>query len=128
MSKPNYDALHRLDTLPLRGKGERLHVLVMDFFPNPMPDLKTVALAIRVLAVYKRDSRNRHSITCDPVHLIPTQYGIFRAKLEKDVRKHRANKPVICWKHRNKLYILDGHHRVAAALLTGKPDIEVIVV
>lgn len=130
MSKPNYDALHRLDTLPLRGKGKRLHVLVAYLFPTPLPSPKRIAEAVRVLAQYKRGALiGSAPISHDPLDLHPTQYGIFREKLRKDIRKGRSEKPIVCWNSANgTLYILDGHHRVAAALLTGRPEVDVIVV
>jgi hypothetical protein len=47
--------------------------------------------------------------------LIPTQYTLEGEDVMDIMRKENFTKPIIVWRHDGRYYILNGHHRAAAA-------------
>jgi len=120
------DQLHRLATLPTEhspaGKFIRYEHLL-----RPMSDAITVALAIRVLEKWKAHEikgRRTHARVLD---IYPTQAGAFIDKIREDIESGKLSKPIVLWRHKRKLYLLDGHHRVAAAVLLGLETLPALV-
>jgi ParB-like nuclease family protein len=119
--------LHRLDTLPTEsspaGKFIRYEYLL-----RPMSDPITVALAIRVLERWKARKLTGKRAHAPVLKIYPTQAGAFIDKIRKDILTGKLSKPVLLWRHKGRLYLLDGHHRVAAAVLLGIERLPALVV
>jgi hypothetical protein len=127
------DALHRLDTFPTVGRGKHKYVESKRVFTHGPCSPTIAALGVRILAHYKqRGSPGWHGpLTIgegiiDPAKLVPTQNGIYRKKVQKDIEENRLSEPIIVWRYRSKFYILDGHHRAATALLVGADQMPAI--
>ena len=120
------DQLHRLATLPTEdsqaGKFIRYEHLL-----RPMSDPITVALAIRMLERWKARKVTGRLTHAPVLSIVPTQGGAFIEKIREDIESGKLSKPILVWRHRRKLYLLDGHHRVAAAVLLGLERLPAIV-
>jgi hypothetical protein len=118
------DALHRLDTFPTVGHGKHKYVEVRHIFSFRCASASVTAQGVRVLAQFKaHGSLLSGEGSVDPTKLVPTQHGIYRKKVEKDIEEHRLSERIIVWCYRQKYYILDGHHRAATALLVGATEL-----
>ena len=120
------DQLHRLATLPTEnsqaGKFIRYEHLL-----RPMSDPITVALAIRKLERWKARGITGKVTQAPVLEIHPTQGGAFIEKIRKDIESGKLSKPILLWRYRRKLYLLDGHHRVAAAVLLGLERLPAVV-
>jgi ParB-like nuclease family protein len=120
------DQLHRLETLPTEhspaGKFIRYEHLL-----RPMSDPITVALAIRVLEKWKARKITGKPTQARVLDIVPTQAGAFIDKIRKDIESGKLSKPILVWRYKGKLYLLDGHHRVAAAVLLGLERLPALV-
>ncbi|RLF87525.1 inosine-5-monophosphate dehydrogenase [Thermococci archaeon] len=78
--------------------------------------------------VYGVDFEIIHNIV-DIRELIPTQKELSRRKLEAVVQRilHGYDAPIICLHYGEKLYILDGHHRVYACKILGIDKVEALI-
>jgi len=121
------DQLHRLDTLPTEqspgGKFIRYEHLL-----RPMSDPITVALAIRILEKWKAQKLLGTRTHARVLDIYPTQAGAFIRKIRQDIENGKLSKPIVVWRYKRKLYLLDGHHRVAAAVLLGLERLPALVV
>src|SRR5262245_25072263 len=121
------DQLHRLDTLPTE-KSPAGKFIRYDHLLRPMADPITVALAIRVLERWKARKVTGKLGEARVLDIYPTQAGAFIEKIRKDIETGKLTKPILVWRHRRRLYLLDGHHRVAAAVLLGLETLPALVV
>lgn len=123
------DALHRLRTYPRVGKGKDAHVSTNLIFAGGPPLANYSILGLRELAVFNETRRKPRPVAVDTTSLIPTQHGIFFKKLELELQD-TVNKPITVWHPSGSYYyyVLDGHHRAAAAILTGQPTVKAYVI
>jgi hypothetical protein len=112
------DQLHRLDTLPTEASPAGRFIRY-EHLLRPISDPITVALAIRVLERWKARKINGKPTHAAVLDIYPTQAGAFIDKIREDIESGKLSKPILLWRYRRKLYLLDGHHRVAAAVLLG---------
>ena len=121
------DQLHRLDTLPTEHSPEGKFIRY-EHLLRPMSDAVTVALAIRVLERWKAQKIKATPTHARVLDIHPTQAGAFIDKIREDIENGKLSKPIVVWRYKRKLYLLDGHHRVAAAVLLGLERLPALVV
>ena len=121
------DQLHRLDTLPHEGSGD-LTFIRYEYLLRPMCEPLVVAKAIRVLEAYKAGKAKSYKASVQVLDVIPTQAGAFINKIRKDIKSGKLTKPILIWKGPGgQPYLLDGHHRLAAAVLLGIAELPAII-
>jgi hypothetical protein len=127
MSDKHADQWHRLETYPSTGTGKDKYIVWSELLRGPASPL-LCAKAVAVLEAYKATTHKTNPVISQVniTTLIPTQRGVFVHKIKKDIKSGKLDKPILLWQHRGKLYILDGHHRCAAALLLGTPFLRAI--
>jgi hypothetical protein len=120
------DQLHRLDTLPTENSpGGRF--IRYEHLLRPMTNPITVALAIRILEQWKGRRISGKPTRARILDIYPTQAGAFIEKIREDIQSGKLSKPILLWRHKGRLYLLDGHHRVAAAVLLGLETLPALV-
>lgn len=121
------DALHRLRTYPRVGKKKDAYVETNYIFPYMVASSSWTLIALQKLAVFNKLTRKPRPVTVATTHLAPTQHGIFFTKMEKEL-VDAYNKPIVVLRVGSMHYVLDGHHRSAAAILIGQPTIKAYVI
>lgn len=99
------------------------YVAVNDFL-GPRGSNEVVAMGMQVL-----DAIKAHQVVPPPAEyittakLVPTQYAIYLDDVKDIARKQNFDKPIQVVRWRNKMMVINGHHRACAAAIVGREKI-----
>ena len=114
------DALLRLDP----AVGLQPGYLPVTPFLGPRASASVCQQALHLLdRVKTHDAPVPSRVTVNLRSLQPTQHTIYLPDVKDIARKQNFEKPIAIFRSNGHLYILNGHHRAAAAALVQRPSI-----
>jgi hypothetical protein len=119
-------SLHKVDAL-LRmhpGQGMQPGYVHVNTLLGPRANDQVCKRALALLDDVKAKRITPTTLTHVPVQtLIPTQYALYAADVKDIIQKRAIHTPIDTMKYQGRTFILNGHHRAAAASALLAPSI-----
>lgn len=117
----------RLDAFPRQGDNDAFVAIDSILKPCAPPDVCAKALAL--VEDFESNAVPPRKLTLAVRALIPTQAAVQHAKVEAIGKTYNAQSfsPLWVMEYRGNFYVVDGHHRIAAAAMLGEENIECLV-
>jgi len=115
-----------LDRLRYAPEVKRVHV--NDIFKQPI-DQSYPGISEDLLIRFRQgEIKFRGTMPCPVDKLIPSQPNIYADKVDWMTAHMNEMPPPLIMFYNNRLFVIDGHHRIAAQILKGATEIQAYVV